>query len=84
MKNADMPAMPVCSGSETSVYNGVSYTKNFLDGSGLTKREEMLGRFMEAMLSNPDMRYDPKGLADDASDYVDAYFEKLAELERTK
>lgn len=71
MKNADMPAIP------TTAATGEVFT-------GLTKREEMLGRFMAAMLSNSDMRYDTKGLADDASDYVDAYFAKLAELERTK
>lgn len=79
MKNADMPAMPskaeVSNTDEAFAYQCDHGSK--FQFPGLTKREEALARFMAAMLSNPSMSYDPKGLADDADLYVDAYFEKL-------
>lgn len=86
MKNADMPAMPVCSGSETGVYNEVSYTKNFLDSAGLTKREMFAMHAMQGLLaansgwrnSNP-MTSDI--IVNEASYIADALLE---ELERTK
>ena len=47
------------------------------DYSGLTKYEEILARFMSAMLSDPNMRYSKKRLIDEAKLYADAYFENL-------
>ena len=69
MKNADSPAT-ACEFNGFGQYAPEAH-------SGLTKREEILARFMSAMLSNSDMRYDAKGLADDAKLYVDAYFDLL-------
>lgn len=82
MKNADMPAMPVCSGSEseTGVYNGVSYTKNFLDSAGLTKREMFAMHAMQALATNSG--YGAwEDMANDAVNIADAL---LAELEHTR
>ena len=80
MKNADMPAMPVCSGSETGVYNGVSYTKNFLDSAGLTKREMFAMHAMQALATNSG--YGTwEDMANDAVNIADAL---LAELEHTR
>ncbi|WP_158144925.1 hypothetical protein [Vibrio metschnikovii] len=74
MKNADMPAMPIEGEFWVDSTNPKLGTEAYL---GLTKYEEILARFMSAMLSNPDMRYDAKGLFDDAKLYADAYFENL-------
>lgn len=82
ISNKDMPAMPVCSGSETSEYNGTSYTKNFLDSNGLTKREEIARSNMQGILSNPE--YACHGLSKAAKVAVEAADALLAELEKTK
>ncbi|MBY7909934.1 hypothetical protein KW420_09130 [Vibrio fluvialis] len=75
MKNANTPAMPTPYSEITNCMGGTD--EMYCDNTGLTKYEEILARFMSAMLSNPDMRYDAKGLVDDAKLYADAYFEHL-------
>lgn len=81
IKNADMPAMPVCSGSESSQYNGVTYNKNFLDGIGLTKREMFAMAAMQGLCSHSGDYHLPEHLAHDALMYADAL---LAALEQSK
>lgn len=75
MKNEDMPAMPI----ELNGFGQYAPTA-FI---GLTKREEILARFMSAMLSNPEMDYNyttsGDGLAQDAMKFVDSYFKALEE-----
>ncbi|EKO3523295.1 hypothetical protein K7V76_003169 [Vibrio fluvialis] len=72
MANENSPAAPTV---DWDIKGGHAIT--ITGDSGLTKYEEILARFMSAMLSNPDMRYDAKGLVDDAKLYADAYFEHL-------
>lgn len=62
MKNADLPAIPVCGGAETSTHNGIGYTKNYIDSTGLTKREYFVAEAMKGLLAGQphwgDMTFD--------------------------
>lgn len=85
MKNEDTPAMPLTGDAYTdfSQYDCTSKTSYNPECQGLTKREEILARFMSAMLSNPEMDYNyttnGDGLAQDAMKFVDSYFKALEE-----
>ena len=49
-----MPAMPLITGAEKSTYNGVEFTKSFIDSYGLTKREMFAMHAMQGYLSQLD------------------------------
>lgn len=51
MKNADMPAMSLYTGTESGTCNGQTYTKHFIDGEGLTKREMFAMHAMQGLLA---------------------------------
>lgn len=62
---------------EYSQYDGTTYREAKEYIGGYTKREDMLIRFMEAMLSNPNMVYEAKDMVQDALAYVDAALEYM-------
>ena len=76
MKNTDIPAAPFCSGSESSVCNGITYTEHYIETSGLTKREIFAMHAMQALATNTG--YDKwELLAGDAVDIADALLKEL-------
>jgi len=85
MKNSDMPAMPAGEIDRTTP-KGRDPRRNYTrDANGLTKREELAARAMQAIMSNPYWNehgdYGTSQVASSAIQYADAL---LAELERAK
>ena len=70
IKNADMPAMPLPLGDETSA-----------GSDGMSKREMMAMHMMSGLLSKPGHSFNEHDVANDAVRAADAL---LAALERTK
>ena len=76
MKNADIPVAPFCSGSESSVCSGITYTEHYIESSGLTRREIFAMHAMQALATNTGY-HKWELLAEDAVDIADALLKEL-------
>lgn len=78
MKNADMPAMPVVTGKRVG-----NVEKSNCEASGLTKREMFAIHAMQAIISAPSDKFNPRSASVAAQYAIELAEAMLEELDRT-